>query len=543
MTESTVSKMKKAEGAGQARALGLFLLKRYEEAVAVYDGLLEKEPDNIDFWLNRMICRLQYSAPDAAFFDEMIDKVRLLPSQGYLCLAEVLNDLGRQKEALVFVDRALEKEAGNIDAYLLKASLLTDLERFDELYDLMRSIYPRFKKDERVLCFAALYASTFRNMRQAGYFLKKALKRNRCFVVQNKLFYWVMLSIGKEKEIIDFAAEALEAMQDNPFVWCGLAQANKAFGNDGDADLAFDVLSGLIDMSDSMRMQWLQVSINLGKYDRAFDMMLSLYRDTEECWLLLQSFFDSMCSAGLTEQCAQYAEAFRIRFKKSSEARFICDTVLNKDRNENKPLSLIKMTSDFNADLLQAETSSPDYRLPFLLAQTLKTLNESKSASKDVLDLGCGTGAMASVLAKYSRPDGSLTGADVSPEVLKYAENQGKYTALREDDLISFCRSRENAKRYDLIVCMDVLFGFSDLTPVFKAVKQALKEDGLFVFSILPLTDNGLFFKFDSGLFYHTADYVSARLKSVKLQEEYCRTEILYRNGEPCLIFAARKKK
>ena len=189
MAENTVFENEKAEGAGQARALGFFLLKRYEDAVAVYDDLLKKEPDNIDFWLNRMICRLQYSSPDVSFFDKMIDKVRLLPSQGYLCLAEVLNDLGRRKDALVFVDKALEKEPENIDAYVLKAFLLTDSERFDDLYALMRSIYPRFKKDERVLCLAALYALTFRNTRQAGYLLKKALKRNRCFVIQNKFFF------------------------------------------------------------------------------------------------------------------------------------------------------------------------------------------------------------------------------------------------------------------------------------------------------------------------------------------------------------------
>ena len=543
MTEETVFKKEKTGGAGQARALGLFLLKRYEEAVAVYDELLEKEPDNIDFWLNRMVCRLQYSSPNAAFFDKMIDKVRRLPSAGYLCLAEVLNDLGRQEEALVFVNKALERDARNVGAYVLKASLLLDLERFDVLYDLMRLVYSWFKDDERVLCMAALYASTFGNDRQAWYLLKKALKRNRWFVSQDRMFYYVLLSIGKEEDVLEFAADALDVRQDNPAVWYALARSESAIGEDGDADRAFGVLAGLTDLSDEMKRQWLQVLMNLGEYPRAFDLLFSVYRDTDEDWMLLQDFFDGAQAAGFSEECRGYAEQFKERYKKSAETRFICDAAAGKDRNEGKPLSLVRAVSDFNADVMQAVSSDESYTLPLFVAQVLKTAEDGILKSKDVLDLGCGTGAMAPVLEKYSRPEGTLTGVDLSAEVLNYAGCSGKYAELKEADLVSFCRDRENAKRYDLIVCADVLFDFADLTPVFKAVKSALKDGGLFVFSVLPLRDDSLFFKFESGLFYHNAEYVSARLKSVRLQEE-CRSEgSVYRDSDSCLIFAARRKK
>lgn len=67
MTEENVLNNDNADGAGQSRAVGLFLLKRYNEAAAVYDDLLRQAPDNIAFWVNKMICVLQYSEPDAAF--------------------------------------------------------------------------------------------------------------------------------------------------------------------------------------------------------------------------------------------------------------------------------------------------------------------------------------------------------------------------------------------------------------------------------------------------------------------------------------------
>ena len=170
MTEENVLNNDNADGAGQSRAVGLFLLKRYNEAAAVYDDLLRQAPDNIAFWVNKMICVLQYSEPDAAFFNDMLQQISRLPAQGYLCLADVLYNLERHEEALIFVNKALESEPDNVDACLLKARLLDISGRSEELYQFICSFYPRLKRDERVLCFAAFYAVLFWNMEQADYF-------------------------------------------------------------------------------------------------------------------------------------------------------------------------------------------------------------------------------------------------------------------------------------------------------------------------------------------------------------------------------------
>ena len=544
MTDDAVFKKERSEGAGQARALGLFLLKRYEEAVAVYDELLEKEPDNIDFWQNRIISLLQYSPVNASFFDQMIKRLNDLSAQGYLCLADVLTDLNREDEALVFVDGALKRDGENVDAYVLKALLLVDLKRFDELYSLMQTLYPRLKKDERILCLTAFYASLFGNARQAGYILKKALKRNRSFVLQNKLFYLTLLSIGKAAECIDFGLEALNTDADNPVVWSGVAQANMMSGNYQSADEAFDTLSSLTGLSESEQYQWEEALVNLEEYEDAFNLLLDM-GECSDTWLLrLQFLLDEMRSAGLVRESCEYAEYLKKNYKKCPEACFICDTVLNKDRKEGKPLSLVRLMSDVNAPDMMDMSADASYNLPVLLERTLDWTQENVGKSYHVLDLGCGTGAMAAVLENYSRPEGSLTGVDVSSEVLEYAANQGRYTALEKDDLVSFCRLKENVCQYDLIVCMNVLSDFTDLSSVFKAVRSALKEGGLFVFSVLPVTENDRSFKFDSGVFYHHPDYVSSCLKQAGLQKEAEENAFLYKDERsPCFIVAARKKK
>ena len=173
MTEENVL-MKEVQSAGQSRALGLFLLKRYKDAFVAYDDLLKRDPDNVAFWLNGMISKLQYSSADVSFFDQMISRINILPAQGFLCLANILCSLHRKQDALVFVNKALEKDAEDIEAYILKAKLLKELERPDELYSLMQSVYPRFKKEERILCLMALYACFIGDGDQADYFLKKA---------------------------------------------------------------------------------------------------------------------------------------------------------------------------------------------------------------------------------------------------------------------------------------------------------------------------------------------------------------------------------
>ncbi|MBR1777672.1 MAG: methyltransferase domain-containing protein [Alphaproteobacteria bacterium] len=545
MTEENALTQETSGCTGQARAVGLFLLKRYKEAATVYDELLKDDPENIVFWTNRMICRLQHSSVSTAFFDQMVQRVSRLPAEGYLCLAEVLNNLGRQEEALVFVNKALEKSADNISANVFKALLLFHLERPDELYAFMDSLYLRFKADERILCLAAFYASLFENMQQADHFLKKALKVNRAAVLQDPLFYSILSEMEEEAQIIEYGLEALTACDENQDVWSAVSQAYITLEEYEEADNALQSLSCLTDLSEEMQVQWVYVLFELQEYDRAFDLLLQMPEDSEARLLQIRELFWNMRQAGLEEQCRQKAEILADRQDISEETRFICDAVLNRERKDSAPVSLVRLINDAYAQELSDIALSSSYLGPSLLEETLETLEVPLAESLNAADLGCGAGAMAAVLKKYTLFDGALVGVDLSSETLELAADQSTYDDLQEADLISFCKSKKNAKQYDLIVCMDVLSCFADLAPVFKAVKSALKPGGRFVFSIFPLTGKERPFSFNAGVFHHNADFVSAALKTSRLQEIYRQEGILYRGEEDisCLIFAAQKKK
>ncbi len=544
MTEENVLTLKQSESAGQARALGLFLLKRYKEAAAAYDKLLKQDSENMIFWINRMICQLQYSPADVAFFDQMIKRVNRLPAQGYLCLSNVLQDFGRDEEALVFVNKALEMDPENVDAYILKATLLNNLGRSDELFLLMRSVYPRFKKEDRILCLEASYAALFQNVYQTNYFLEKALKLNRSAVIQNEIFYQALFSADRAEDILEFGNEALEVWKENPAVWDALARTAASLGEYETADRSFSVLSRLMDLPENLCLQWMDVSLNLKKYEQAFDLLLQVYSDSEEWLILLYEFFKRMKQDEADEECEKIAEILMSEENKTPEMQFICDMALDAERTEAVPLLMARLINDENA---ANEVSATSYGDLSLLEKTLNSLQVPENQSLNVLDLGCGTGTLGSVLKKYSLSEGTLTGVDVSSVALDFAFDEETYTDLQEEDLVAFCKTKDNAKKYDLIVCMDVLSYFSDLVPVFKTVKSALKQNGLFVFSIRPLAKTDQRFAFrSSGFFSHNPEFVESCLKTARLQKRELTESTLYQTEKeemPCLIFAVQKKK
>lgn len=100
-----------------------------------------------------------------------------------------------------------------------------------------------------------------------------------------------------------------------------------------------------------------------------------------------------------------------------------------------------------------------------------------------ILDLGCGTGRNAALMAKYIGSDGSITGIDISPEM----ENQflSKFSA---DTQVSFVNQRidqpfDLGKKFDIIFISFVIHGFPHKVrgQVIQNVINHLKPGGKFI--------------------------------------------------------------
>lgn len=545
MTEENVLNNDNADGAGQSRAVGLFLLKRYNEAAAVYDDLLRQAPDNIAFWVNKMICVLQYSEPDAAFFNDMLQQISRLPAQGYLCLADVLYNLERHEEALVFVNKALESEPDNVDACLLKARLLDISGRSEELYQFICSFYPRLKRDERVLCFAAFYAVLFWNMEQADYFLKKALKINKYSVLQNNFFYISLAAKNQEEKIVSFGVKALDDRENNPVVWLALGNAYTVLGQNEAAGEAYETLSRLTDISDDIRLNWANVLIEEQKFEQAFDLLNQISDFSDTLFLLMRDVLFAMRRTGRGNEAREKAVFWRSMRPENQDVNYLCTAFLGEKTNESAPLSFVRLINEVYA-VEQAERAADrkKYFGPEILDRAVQALKLPIGRSMNVLDIGCGSGAAADILSDFSRPAGTLTGIDVSDIALDFAADKQVYNELEEADLISFCSA--DPEKYDLIAGLDSLFYFGDLTPVLTAVKTALKPGGIFVFTVRA-AEGGRDFDLDIyGRFKQGSRFVSECITAAGLDEKYQAEELLYRKTETeeiyCHVFAVQKK-
>ena len=545
MTEENVLNNDNAGGAGQSRAVGLFLLKRYNEAAAVYDDLLRRDPDNIAFWVNKMICVLQYSEPDAAFFNDMLQRVSRLPAQGYLCLADVLYNLERHEEALVFVNKALKSEPDNVDACLLKARLLDISGRSEELYQFICSFYPRLKRDERVLCFAAFYAVLFWNMEQADYFLKKALKINKYSVLQNNFFYISLAAKNQEEKIVSFGAKALDNRENNPVVWLALGNAYAVLGQNEAAGEAYETLSRLTEISDDIRLNWANVLIEEQKFEQAFDLLNQISDFSDTLFLLMRDVLFAMRRTGRENEAREKAVFWRSMRPENPDVNYLCTAFLGEKTNESASLSFVRLINEVYA-VEQAERAADrkKYFGPEILDRAVQALKLPIGRSMNVLDIGCGSGAAADILSDFSRPAGTLTGIDVSDIALDFAVDKQVYNELEETDLISFCST--DPEKYDLIAGLDSLFYFGDLTPVLTAVKTALKPGGIFVFTVRA-AESGRDFDLDIyGRFKQGSRFVSECITAAGLDEKYQAEELLYRKTETeeiyCHVFAVQKK-
>lgn len=545
MTEENVLNNDNADGAGQSRAVGLFLLKRYNEAAAVYDDLLRQAPDNIAFWVNKMICVLQYSEPDAAFFNDMLQQISRLPAQGYLCLADVLYNLERHEEALVFVNKALESEPDNVDACLLKARLLDISGRSEELYQFICSFYPRLKRDERVLCFAAFYAVLFWNMEQADYFLKKALKINKYSVLQNNFFYISLAAKNQEEKIVSFGVKALDDRENNPVVWLALGNAYTVLGQNEAAGEAYETLSRLTEISDDIRLNWANVLIEEQKFEQAFDLLNQISDFSDTLFLLMRDVLFAMRRTGRGNEAREKAVFWRSMRPENQDVNYLCTAFLGEKTNESAPLSFVRLINEVYA-VEQAERAADrkKYFGPEILDRAVQALKLPIGRSMNVLDIGCGSGAAADILSDFSRPAGTLTGIDVSDIALDFAADKQVYNKLEEADLISFCSA--DPEKYDLIAGLDSLFYFGDLTPVLTAVKTALKPGGIFVFTVRA-AEGGRDFDLDIyGRFKQGSRFVSECITAAGLDEKYQAEELLYRKTETeeiyCHVFAVQKK-
>ncbi|HEY1736776.1 MAG TPA: methyltransferase domain-containing protein [Methylovirgula sp.] len=149
-----------------------------------------------------------------------------------------------------------------------------------------------------------------------------------------------------------------------------------------------------------------------------------------------------------------------------------------------------------------------NYRAPALLTEVVARHVPPRFAR--VVDLGCGTGLCGAAFREKAE---TLTGVDLSPQMIAEARRKNIYDALHAENIADFLDASPAASA-DLLLAADVLVYIGDLDPLFRRTHRTLSANGLFAFTVQTTSSeepNATGFRIGGDLRYsHEPDYVEA---------------------------------
>jgi predicted TPR repeat methyltransferase len=203
--------------------------------------------------------------------------------------------------------------------------------------------------------------------------------------------------------------------------------------------------------------------------------------------------------------------------------------------------AFVERTFDSFAASFESKLERLSYRAPALVAAMLQHSGLKPSKRFDVLDAGCGTGLCGSLMLPYAR---RLVGVDLSEGMLAHAREKHVYDALVKTELTEYLRDNDEA--FDLIVSADTLVYFGDLENVFAAAADALRPNGLLVFTLEHAiggeADVGYRLELH-GRYSHTTAYVERLLAAAGLKSEIAYADLRMESGAPVAGLVIRATK
>ena len=181
------------------------------------------------------------------------------------------------------------------------------------------------------------------------------------------------------------------------------------------------------------------------------------------------------------------------------------------NHRSSAPLSYIKEVFDSYSDHYEDSlTNKLQYSLPDKLNRMVSGSSGQKQFNQ-LLDLGCGTGLVGE---SFRKSVGTLHGVDLSPNMIKIADNKKIYDLLITNNLDDAIAKMEK-ESYDLLIAADVFTYIGEIKNLLKSLYEVGTLNCFFYFSVEDLSDDaGQIVLRESGRFAHSRSYLRLTAES-----------------------------
>ena len=180
-------------------------------------------------------------------------------------------------------------------------------------------------------------------------------------------------------------------------------------------------------------------------------------------------------------------------------------------RPDAMPLKLVKSYFTTLAPDFDEIQKQEEYRGHIFVDQAVRSVLDSRRTNYEMLDIGCGTGAVADLLADFVT---LIIGVDCTKEMLIKAsvrmnkdDTRRVYSKTIQEDLRVFLKAQK-AESFDIITAAHVLNFMGDLDEVVGDSAKILTKGGIFVLQTAIKFGEGYGMPPGTGHFAHSNDYV-----------------------------------
>ncbi len=470
-----------------------------EQAMAMYRGLLELDPNNADahnMLGNAFADRQQW--PEAAACYRQALAANPEKAAAHYNLGNALSALGFRQDALACYDLAIKLRPQYAAAHFNRGNTLYDLSRWEDAASAFRQ---------------ALDADASHPDLDAAFNLARSLHRAGCLdeavayyrqVVEGKPEFHdaygalssALLESGRPQEALDWHSRALERYPVEPAAHFYLSRTLILLGQFQEAEAALR-------------------------------RVLELDPRSSDAYRTLGQVLESVDKR---EELAALAERWVQAIPDDPQAAHFRAAWTGQHAPPRASDDHVRQTFDRFAAEFDEALEHLDYQAPQLLHAALDAELRNAGPAQAILDAGCGTGLCGPLLRPLAR---RLVGVDLSPGMLDKARGRSVYDELVEAELTDYLQRWP--RTFDAIIAADTLVYFGDLAPVIAAAAAALRPGGILAFTLEHLCaarENEKFCLEPHGRYSHAESYVRQVLAGNGLAVRSIEPAKLRRQGD-----------